>query len=104
MSTDSTSIEPQLQSIMATSGPSLLPMLGRIGSVRGSSVLSSSTKPLMTQRPAIRIRCFATTPSKRSSDVESEKYYESVDEAVADIKSGSTILSAGFGLCGTAGE
>jgi 3-oxoacid CoA-transferase len=31
------------------------------------------------------------------------KVYSSADEAVADIKSGSTILSAGFGLCGTAG-
>ncbi|THX25114.1 succinyl-CoA:3-ketoacid-coenzyme A transferas-like protein [Aureobasidium pullulans] len=30
------------------------------------------------------------------------KVYASADEAVADIKSGSTILSAGFGLCGTA--
>ena len=30
------------------------------------------------------------------------KVYDSVDEAVADIKSGSTLLSAGFGLCGTA--
>ncbi|KAG9849112.1 succinyl-CoA:3-ketoacid-coenzyme A transferas-like protein, partial [Aureobasidium melanogenum] len=30
------------------------------------------------------------------------KVYSSADEAVADIKSGSTILSAGFGLCGTA--
>lgn len=31
------------------------------------------------------------------------KLFKSADEAVADIKSGSTILSAGFGLCGTAG-
>lgn len=31
------------------------------------------------------------------------KVYKNADEAVADIKSGSTILSAGFGLCGTAG-
>ncbi|KAK6429467.1 hypothetical protein LTR95_014383, partial [Oleoguttula sp. CCFEE 5521] len=30
------------------------------------------------------------------------KVFDSVDEAVADIKSGSTVLSAGFGLCGTA--
>lgn len=30
------------------------------------------------------------------------KVFDSVDEAVADIKSGSIILSAGFGLCGTA--
>jgi 3-oxoacid CoA-transferase len=32
------------------------------------------------------------------------KVYEDVDEAVADIQSGAMILSAGFGLCGTAGE
>nr|OQO23780.1 hypothetical protein B0A51_06729 [Rachicladosporium sp. CCFEE 5018] len=30
------------------------------------------------------------------------KLFDSVDEAVADIKSGSIVLSAGFGLCGTA--
>ena len=30
------------------------------------------------------------------------KLYNSADEAVADIKSGSIVLSAGFGLCGTA--
>jgi 3-oxoacid CoA-transferase len=32
------------------------------------------------------------------------KIYKDADAAVADLKSGSTILSAGFGLCGTAGE
>ncbi|KAK5108114.1 hypothetical protein LTR62_008768 [Meristemomyces frigidus] len=31
-----------------------------------------------------------------------QKVFDSVDEAVADVKSGSTLLSAGFGLCGTA--
>ncbi|KAI7642927.1 succinyl-CoA:3-ketoacid-coenzyme A transferase-like protein, partial [Hortaea werneckii] len=31
-----------------------------------------------------------------------QKVFQSVDEAVADVQSGSTILSAGFGLCGTA--
>jgi 3-oxoacid CoA-transferase len=30
------------------------------------------------------------------------KVFDSADEAVADIKSGSIVLSAGFGLCGTA--
>lgn len=30
------------------------------------------------------------------------KFYSSADDAVADIKSGSIVLSAGFGLCGTA--
>jgi hypothetical protein len=32
------------------------------------------------------------------------KVYKSADEAVADLQSGSVILSAGFGLCGTAGK
>jgi len=32
------------------------------------------------------------------------KVFKSADEAVADLQSGSVILSAGFGLCGTAGE
>lgn len=31
------------------------------------------------------------------------KLYKDADAAVADIQSGSTILSAGFGLCATAG-
>lgn len=33
----------------------------------------------------------------------SSKLFDSADDAVADIKSGSTILSSGFGLCGVAG-
>jgi hypothetical protein len=41
----------------------------------------------------------APNPLRRTS-----KIYKDADEAVADIESGSTILSAGFGLCGTAGE
>ena len=32
------------------------------------------------------------------------KIFENADKAVADLKSGSIILSAGFGLCGTAGK
>jgi 3-oxoacid CoA-transferase len=31
------------------------------------------------------------------------KLFKDADEAVADLKSGSIILSSGFGLCGTAG-
>lgn len=31
------------------------------------------------------------------------KVFKDADAAVADIKSGSTILSSGFGLCGVAG-
>lgn len=42
----------------------------------------------------------ATTQPEKSRG--GSKVYDSVDEAVADVKSGSTVLSAGFGLCGTA--
>lgn len=31
------------------------------------------------------------------------KLFESADEAIADVKDGDVILSAGFGLCGVAG-
>lgn len=31
------------------------------------------------------------------------KLFKNADEAVADLQSGSTILSSGFGLCGVAG-
>ena len=42
-------------------------------------------------------------PSREAtSDKIPSKMYSSVDDAVADIKSGSILLSAGFGLCGTA--
>jgi len=32
------------------------------------------------------------------------KLFKDADEAVADLKSGSVILSSGFGLCGVAGK
>jgi 3-oxoacid CoA-transferase len=32
------------------------------------------------------------------------KLFKDADAAVKDLKSGAVILSAGFGLCGTAGE
>jgi 3-oxoacid CoA-transferase len=35
-------------------------------------------------------------------DTSKGKVWASADEAISDIKSGSLVLSAGFGLCGTA--
>lgn len=32
------------------------------------------------------------------------KLFKDADEAVADLKSGTTLLSSGFGLCGVAGR
>lgn len=51
----------------------------------------------------------ALRPAQPKNDVSPKvvrgqsKVFKDADEAVADIKSGSMILSAGFGLCGTAG-
>lgn len=42
-------------------------------------------------------------PEPPKVDRSKSKLYASADEAVADIKSGSVILSSGFGLCGVAG-
>lgn len=60
-----------------------------------------------------RLGSTAAAAASRSSRSEAQKaptqdrarskVFKDADEAVADIKSGSTILSAGFGLCGVAG-
>ncbi|KZZ95513.1 succinyl-CoA:3-ketoacid-coenzyme A transferase [Moelleriella libera RCEF 2490] len=48
-------------------------------------------------------RTFITTSTRFSQpQTKYSKVYGTADDAVADIKSGSTILSAGFGLCGVA--
>lgn len=46
----------------------------------------------------------ANTGAKRAPKIVrgASKLYKSADEAVADLKSGSVILSSGFGLCGVA--
>lgn len=49
--------------------------------------------------PSVLREVATTQPAKARGG---SKVYDSVDEAVADVKSGSTVLSAGFGLCGTA--
>lgn len=55
-----------------------------------------------------RLRTFATSKPRWSAprataEKGESKLFDSADSAVADIKSGSTILSSGFGLCGVAG-
>ena len=52
------------------------------------------------------IRAFSLSRHWRSAIVPAggSKVWESADAAVADIKSGSVVLSSGFGLCGVACE
>jgi 3-oxoacid CoA-transferase len=59
-------------------------------------------KPATSYAP---YRCFATTKIRLSAKKKDDgsKLFATADLAVADVKSGSTILSSGFGLCGVAG-
>jgi len=57
---------------------------------------------------SIRFEKQANTSAKRDPAPKTvrgaSKVFKNADEAVADLQSGATILSAGFGLCGTAGK
>lgn len=81
--------------------------------------LGASLQPALGQQPATlacfitarvsrsQIRCarrtFVTTSVRFSQPhAKFSKVYATADHAVADVRSGSTILSAGFGLCGVA--
>jgi len=73
---------------------------------------TSRWKAQFKPRLAVRYFQLATEQQERQEDNTpltptvsrgASKLFKDVDAAVADLKSGSTILSSGFGLCGTAG-
>ncbi|KAM0259729.1 hypothetical protein ACHAQJ_003163 [Trichoderma viride] len=75
-------------------------------SARSSFVNSAAAQFLQASkaRPA-RARFLSTTAIRLSQAQQTRpksKVYESADAAVADVKSGSVVLSSGFGLCGIA--
>ena len=65
---------------------------------------SSSAGPQRRRFTTSPIAWSASPVPAPTKDRGASKLYGSADDAVADIKSGSTILSAGFGLCGVAGK
>ncbi|OQV07917.1 hypothetical protein CLAIMM_12271 [Cladophialophora immunda] len=88
--------------------------LRRIGVLSLSSPLAS-----LAPRRQLKKRCFSAQSSRREQqrqdaasrqrpqqapviDRAASKVFKSADDAIADIPDGSTILSAGFGLCGVA--
>nr|POF06920.1 succinyl-coa:3-ketoacid coenzyme a transferase 1, mitochondrial [Quercus suber] len=98
----------QQELIMALACP-FIPRLARISSVR-INVAHKSQQSWRGKQQILKIRSFQTStfrlrtaqggaPAKIRGQ---SKVFDSADEAVADIQSGSTVLSAGFGLCGTA--
>ena len=80
-----------------------------------SRIAASTTALRQIRQPSYSLlyrsfdnRCFSTSQTRRRESPGTKsrggsKLYQDADAAVADIKSGSVILSAGFGLCGTAG-
>lgn len=71
-------------------------------------VRCTAVRPMLATRPA---NTYSTTAPRQSQaqslapkiERGAPKLFKDADAAVADIKSGSTILSSGFGLCGVAG-
>ncbi|KAJ6111565.1 3-oxoacid CoA-transferase subunit B [Penicillium sp. IBT 18751x] len=65
--------------------------------------IRTSIRPTLATRP--KIQAYSTAPTRDlAPKIErgGSKLYKDADEAVKDVKSGSTILSSGFGLCGVA--
>lgn len=89
------------------------PVAGKLSSRRPLPRLSQLNRHYGSPRTPV-LRSFSTVlpcrqeastyePSKAPTiERGGSKVFKSADEAVADIQSGSVILSAGFGLCGTA--
>ena len=77
---------------------------------RTHSRVPSITRLITARSTNLCIRSFSTTrrhleappASSAASTLGASKLYATANDAVADIKSDSVILSAGFGLCGTA--
>ncbi|KAJ3494990.1 hypothetical protein NLG97_g3711 [Lecanicillium saksenae] len=82
------------------------PIAARLTLRRPVSVYCATANVALRKASAPKLRCrnFMTSPSILSQKQHSgySKLWDSADHAVADVKSGSTVLSAGFGLCGVA--
>lgn len=101
------SAQPQRQ---AATAPLCLSRYSRLRRANGTAALASSTAPASSPR-----RLFSSSTARCSADLSpssegkapaptrgGSKLFRDADAAVADVKSGSTILSSGFGLCGVA--
>lgn len=102
------SAQPQRQ---AAAAPLCLSRYSSLRRTNGTAALASSTAVASSPR-----RLFSSSTARRSADPSpssseskapaptrgGSKLFRDADAAVADVKSGSTILSSGFGLCGVA--
>lgn len=90
-------------------GPQATRTLRVLLGVRGHPVIARQLPAvsIYTRSDGVGLRTFTTGKVRLSAGPtvknDGSKLWDSADEAVADIKSESTILSSGFGLCGVAG-
>lgn len=102
------SAQPQRQAAVTASAPLCLSRYNCLRRNNGTVALASSTASVSSRR------LFSSSTARRSVDLSpseskapaptrgGSKLFRDADAAVADVKSGSVILSSGFGLCGVA--
>lgn len=103
------SAQPSRQAPAAVAAPLCLSRYNCLRRNNGTVALASSTAAVSSRR------LFSSSTARRSADPSpsseskapaptrgGSKLFRDADAAVADVKSGSTILSSGFGLCGVA--
>lgn len=103
------SAQPSRQAPAAAAAPLCLSRYNCLRRNNGTVALASSTAAVSSRR------LFSSSTARRSADPSpspdskapgpirgGSKLFPDADAAVADVKSGSTILSSGFGLCGVA--
>lgn len=102
------SAQPSRQAAATASAPLCLSRYNCLRRNNGTVALASSTAAVSSRR------LFSSSTARRSADPSpseskapapnrgGSKLFRDADAAVADVKSGSVILSSGFGLCGVA--
>lgn len=87
---------PQLRSARLLPAPVSTTILFQRGLINHSSLPQTKGHDLSSIPSPAELKTSTITPSRK------DKVWPSAKEAIRDIKSGDMILSAGFGLCGTA--
>lgn len=89
----------------AISCPALAPAQRRYSSIRATTHITTLPSRRLFSSTNLRLSASLTPGAESKAPAPTRggsKLFPSADAAVADIQSGSTILSAGFGLCGVA--
>lgn len=101
----STSSRSYVKSSLLISSRNVLQRQTRLNNAKLSTGNRSDVRCFSTSwrwNEAVQIQPRGDADGQPVVGAKGSKLFKDADEAVADLRSGSTILSAGFGLCGTA--